>query len=68
MSGRWTRIWDAERQLWLDVYLELPTQIVTGTATAASGPRPVLLGPDGKPIRPAPQRRVGFGRPEEVKP
>jgi hypothetical protein len=66
MAGRWSRMWDAERQVWVDVFLDLPVDLTTGRATTATQPTPILLGPDGKPVRCALPRRFGFGKPQEA--
>jgi hypothetical protein len=61
MSGRWTRIYDGDR--WIDVYIDnWPVQIHGSLATPLPGSqKPVLLGPDGKPVTGPPRRRIGFG-------
>ena len=63
MSGQWTRLWDAERGIWVDVWIDLPIPLVIGRGSAVNGAaRPILLGPDGRPVRSKPLRRIGFGQ------
>jgi hypothetical protein len=66
MSGKWTELWDDERQRWIKVYIDLPTPIRAGSASTAPGgdPDPILYGPDGNRIRkPAGPPSIGFRKP-----
>lgn len=61
MSGKWTRIFvDGE---WIDVYIDNWPEKIAGSLATTLGKdsKPVLLGPDGKPVVGPPRRRIGFG-------
>ena len=64
MGGKWVQA-ENGRDEHLDVYVWVETpEPTTGTATIIEEKKvPVLLGPDGSPLRPRPTRSIGFGRP-----
>lgn len=65
MAGRWTEIYDDERKRWIKVYIDLPSPLSRGSASAAYGTAddPILYGPDGLRLKaPKPDRQIGFGR------
>jgi hypothetical protein len=64
MAGKWTELWDDERQKWVKVYLELPTPLTKGSATTASTAKPkTLYGPDERPLPPPERTPMGFRKP-----
>ena len=60
MAGKWTQLFDVERNKWVDVYIEFPPALKVGAASGTGkGNAPSLLGADGRPL-PPPVKRVGF--------
>jgi hypothetical protein len=60
VSGRWTEIYDSDRDRWVKVYIELPTPISRGSATPGTPKATILYGPDGKRLEKPESPRIGF--------
>jgi hypothetical protein len=59
MAGRWTELWDEDRQKWVKVFIDLPKPLTKGSATTASSSTSVLYGPDRRPLPPR-SKTIGF--------